>query len=70
MDRIVNIYKNLCLIPALVGAKLDKTGRIVHSIWSHRNLEKSKTTRFLKHILLYSDLHLDHELPPIDISNE
>ncbi|XP_044753157.1 acylamino-acid-releasing enzyme-like [Coccinella septempunctata] len=70
MDKIVNIYRSLCLIPALIEAKLDRSGKVVYSLWSHRNLEKSKTTKFLKHILLYPDLQKDQEFSPIDVSNE
>lgn len=70
MEKIVNTYRKLCLIPALVGARIDKNGRIVTSVWSHRNLEKSKSTKFLKYFLLYPDLQKDQELTPVDISNE
>ncbi|KAL3268614.1 hypothetical protein HHI36_007720 [Cryptolaemus montrouzieri] len=70
MDKIVNIYRSLSLIPTILDAKLSTSGNLVCSVWSHRNLEKSKTTKFLKNILLCSDLTTDYEFTPVDISNE
>ncbi|KAK9873204.1 hypothetical protein WA026_021437 [Henosepilachna vigintioctopunctata] len=70
MEKIVNIYRRLSLVPALLDAKLSKSGNLIYSIWSHRNLEKGKTTKFLRSILLYSDLSTDCVFQPVDVSNE
>lgn len=61
-------YKSLTQIPAILGGTIRSNG-FINSVWSQRNLEKGKTTKFSKEIYTV-DLKRVVETVPIDVSNE
>ncbi|KAJ8934689.1 hypothetical protein NQ318_015158 [Aromia moschata] len=68
VDKIVKTYRMLTQVPTLVGGNIRSNG-IVSSTWSQRNLEKGKTTKFVKDIFI-TDLKRAAEGLPVDVSNE
>lgn len=54
----------------LVGAKLTNNKTVVNSIWNQRNLERGKTTKFVRTHLLTSELRKVSDTQPFDASGE
>jgi len=68
LDKIVKTYKSLSQIPALVGAQI-QSQNVINSTWSQRNIEKGKTTKFTRTILLNNFKNTEETLP-VDVSSE
>ncbi|CAH0554422.1 unnamed protein product [Brassicogethes aeneus] len=69
VDKIVKVYKSLAQNPSLLGAYLCSNG-VVNSVWSQRNIEKGKTTKFTKTFVLDKNLKKIAETQPLDITDE
>lgn len=67
---MVENYKKLARIPSLVDARIQLNGIIVNSLWSQRNLESYKFTKFSKTHLLSTEFDKVGELLPVDVSEE
>lgn len=67
---MVKIYRSLCSIPSLVGAKLANDATIINTVWSQRNLEKSENTKFMRSIGISTDLSKKYESLPLDVTTE
>ncbi|XP_022905429.2 acylamino-acid-releasing enzyme-like isoform X1 [Onthophagus taurus] len=69
VDKIVKTYRSLSQIPALAGARLSNNGTIIKSVWTQRNLDKGKSTKFQRMHILQNFVKIA-EVPPVDISSE
>lgn len=71
LEAIVNTYKTLSKVPSVASGKLNKTGNIVTTNWSVRNLDKGKSTKYATSYFLDENLHVvaQNEFGA-DISNE
>ncbi|XP_076266303.1 acylamino-acid-releasing enzyme-like isoform X2 [Rhynchophorus ferrugineus] len=67
VDKLVKTYKVLSSIPALVRAEIESEN-VVSSVWSQRNIEKGKATKFNRMHFLFPKT--SEETLPIDISAE
>lgn len=71
LENIINIYKKLSKIPAVLGGKLNSHGDRVSSKWSVRNFDKGKTTKYALDYVLDSNLKVVSESAyGVDVSNE
>ncbi|KAG5879727.1 hypothetical protein JTB14_023041 [Gonioctena quinquepunctata] len=68
VDKFVKTYQTLARIPAVSGGNIRSNG-IISSIWTQRNLEKGKITKFVKEIFTI-DLKKTAETIPYDVSTE
>ncbi|XP_023024331.2 acylamino-acid-releasing enzyme [Leptinotarsa decemlineata] len=68
VEKFVKTYQTLSRIPAVIGGTIRSNG-VVSSIWSQRNLEKGKTSKFIREIFT-NDLQKTAEIIPYDISSE
>lgn len=69
IDSAIKTYKKLAKIPAIASGQILNNG-VINSIWSQRNLEKGKTAKFLRAIVLNENLQKINETIPIDVSTE
>ncbi|XP_060528020.1 acylamino-acid-releasing enzyme-like [Cylas formicarius] len=67
LDKIVKTYKSLAQIPALAGAQIYHSN-VINTVWSQRNLEKGKSTKFSRTLILNG--HNVDETFPLDITSE
>ncbi|XP_077282903.1 acylamino-acid-releasing enzyme-like isoform X2 [Arctopsyche grandis] len=71
LDRVLNAYRTLALIPALASAKIYKNGSTIISNWTERNLERNKTSKIEFTHNINKDLEVTSETSfGIDITNE
>lgn len=71
MDKIIKTYRRLSQIPALTSAKIQSNGTLINSIWTERNVEREKNSKFVKtHILTLNSFEKIIETLPLDVSNE
>ncbi|VEN55328.1 unnamed protein product, partial [Callosobruchus maculatus] len=67
-DKFVKTYKQLSQIPAALGGAIRSNG-VINTLWSQRDIEKGKTTKFIKNFFT-TDLKPVADVTPIDVSNE
>ncbi|OAD53128.1 Acylamino-acid-releasing enzyme, partial [Eufriesea mexicana] len=73
IEKIVNLYKTLARNPSLSGAKileLHENKISIQSAWSQRNLERKTNQKFFQTHILNSELQVQSESFPIDITTE
>lgn len=71
LEKIINTYKRLTQIPALASAKLQSNAGVINSIWTQRNIERGKNSKFLQTcVLSLKNFDKITETLPLDISNE
>lgn len=73
VKKIVNLYKTLAQYPSLNGAKifeLSENRISILSAWSQRNLERKTNQKFCQDHILDSELQIQSECFPIDITTE
>ncbi|XP_049824230.1 acylamino-acid-releasing enzyme-like isoform X2 [Aethina tumida] len=68
-SKIIETYKSFTSIPTLVAAQITSKN-VVNSVWTQRNIEKGKPTKFQRSILVLNDLKEPVETHPVDISEE
>ncbi|CAH1156028.1 unnamed protein product [Phaedon cochleariae] len=68
VDKFVKTYKTLAQIPAITGGRIRSDG-IISSLWSQRNLERGKTSKFMREFFT-KDLIKLAETSPVDVSTE
>lgn len=68
---MLKTYETLSKIPAVAGGFINNNNTVT-SVWTQRNIEKGKTTKFLRTLILSpnNDLKKVSEVLPVDISNE
>lgn len=69
-DKVTNLYKILASTPTLKEAIIGNKCAFIQSLWSQRNIDKLKTSKFLKTIVVNPTLTKSFELNPIDTSSE
>ncbi|XP_017769559.1 PREDICTED: acylamino-acid-releasing enzyme-like isoform X2 [Nicrophorus vespilloides] len=67
-NECINMYKAFAQTPALQSARINADQSII-SVWSQRNIEKGKTTKFMKNHVLKQDGKFC-DFFPCDISDE
>ncbi|XP_046143454.1 acylamino-acid-releasing enzyme-like isoform X1 [Osmia bicornis bicornis] len=73
IEKIVNLYKIIAKNPSLSGARILEAGNNGISIlsgWSQRNLERKTNQKFYQTHVLNSELQVQSESFPIDVTTE
>lgn len=68
---MVERYKRFAQIPSLIDGRVCLNGILINSIWTQRNLEFGKLTKFSKiNLLSVDEFEKVGELSPVDVSEE
>lgn len=71
IERVVQAYKTLSKISSIVEARLNNTGTKISSIWSVRNIDKGKNSKYAVDYLLNADFKVVAKSDfGVDISTE
>lgn len=70
-SKVLKTYETLSKIPAVAGGSINSNNTVT-SIWTQRNLEKGKTTKFQRTLIIDQSARFKKlaEILPVDVSSE